>query len=128
MHRPSNAAGLSPRAVKAALPDVRVAGPTGAPVGFCIVKGDELDQLYVAAPVRGSGVAAALLGNAEARLAERGVDTAWLARAIGNERAARFYEKHRWHRVGTMVSRLETPEGMIPLEVWRFEKSLRRPG
>lgn len=108
----------------AALPDLRVAGPRGAPVGFCVVKGNELYQLYVAAESRGSGVAAALMADAEARLSALGFETGWLACAIGNERAARFYEKHGWRRVGTMVNHLETPEGAFPLEVWRYEKSL----
>jgi RimJ/RimL family protein N-acetyltransferase len=48
----------------------------------------------------------------------------WLACAIGNERAARFYEKSGWRRTGTMVSQLETPNGIFPLEVWRYEKRL----
>jgi ribosomal protein S18 acetylase RimI-like enzyme len=107
-----------------ALPTVRVTGPLGAPVGFCMIKGDELYQLYVSAQSRGSGIAAALMADAEGRLSESGVATAWLACAIGNERAARFYEKCGWRRTGTVVSRLETPNGIFPLEVWRYEKSL----
>jgi ribosomal protein S18 acetylase RimI-like enzyme len=38
-------------------------------------------------------VAAALIADAEAMLAEHGVEMAWLACAVGNNRAARFYEK-----------------------------------
>ena len=110
----------------AALADVRAVGSSGAPVGFCMLKGDELYQLYVAAPSRGSGVAAALITDAEARLSDRGVSTAWLACAIGNERAARFYEKRGWRRVGTMINQAETSEGAFLLEVWRYEKSLTR--
>jgi GNAT superfamily N-acetyltransferase len=110
----------------AALPDVRVIGPRGAPLGFSIVRGAELYQLFVSAPSRGSGVAAALIADAEARLSERGVETAWLACAIGNDRAARFYEKSGWHRVGTMLNAVETPNGTFPLDVWRYEKSLPR--
>ena len=110
--------------LKAALPDVRVVGSVGAPVGFHIGKGDELYQLFVSAESRGSGVAAALIADAEARLSERGVETAWLACAIGNERAARFYEKSGWHRAGTMVNHLDTPNGAFLLEVWRYEKTL----
>jgi GNAT superfamily N-acetyltransferase len=111
----------------AALPNVRVAGPVGAPVGFCILKGDELDQLFVSASSRGSGVAAALIADAEARLSEDGVDVAWLACARGNERAARFYEKHGWHRVATVAIQVEIRAGTLPLEVWRFEKPLTHP-
>jgi GNAT superfamily N-acetyltransferase len=108
--------------LQAALPATRVAGPSGAPAGFCIVKGDELYQLFVSAPARGSGVAAELIADAEARLSASGVHTAWLACAIGNERAARFYEKRGWRRVGTMVNQLETTSGTFLLEVWRYEK------
>lgn len=108
----------------AALPKVRVAGPPGAPLGFCMVQDDELYQLYVTAASRGSGIAAALIVDAEARLSEAGVATAWLACAIGNDRAARFYEKRGWRRVGNMLNHLETPSGVFSLEVWRYEKSL----
>jgi ribosomal protein S18 acetylase RimI-like enzyme len=112
--------------LQAALPDVRVAGPLGAPVGFSIVKGEELYQLFVSPEARGSGVAAALIADAEARLAARGVETAWLASAIGNDRAARFYEKSGWHLVGTVVNPAETSSGPFPLDVWRYEKRLAR--
>lgn len=110
--------------IRDALPRVRVVGAAGAPEGFCIVHGDELYQLFVSAASRGSGVAASLIADAEARLAASGVRTAWLACAIGNERAARFYEKHGWRRVGTMISQLDTPAGEYLLEVWRYEKVL----
>ncbi len=110
--------------MQAALAEVSVVGPPGAPLGFCMLKDDELYQLYVTAEARGSGAAAALIADGEARLAARGVATAWLACAIGNDRAARFYEKSGWHRAATFVSRLETPEGEFPLPVWRYEKPL----
>ena len=65
------------------------------------------------------------MADAEARLIRSGVETAWLACAIGNERAARFYEKSGWRRVGTMINDCETATGTFPLNVWRYEKSLR---
>ena len=110
--------------LREALPSVRVVGPLGSPRGFCIVRDAELYQLFVAAEARGTGAAVALLRDAEARLSEAGVQTAWLACAIGNDRAARFYEKQGWRRVGTMINDAETSEGSFPLEVWRYEKSL----
>lgn len=111
-----------------ALPTIRVAGPPGHPQGFCMLKHDELYQLYVSSEARGSGIAARLIKDAESRLRAAGVRTAWLACAIGNERAARFYEKHGWRRAGIMVNRLETIGGEYLLEVWRYEKALDGQG
>jgi GNAT superfamily N-acetyltransferase len=110
--------------LQAALPHVRVATSDGTVVGFCITEGDELYQLFVAADARGTGIAAALVADAEAVMAVAGIETAWLACAIGNERAARFYEKQGWRRVGNQVSRLPVPDGIFELEVWRYEKRL----
>jgi ribosomal protein S18 acetylase RimI-like enzyme len=109
--------------LRMALASVRVIGASGAPVGFCIVQDDELYQLFFSSEARGTGAAAALVADAESRLAADGVTTAWLACAIGNERAARFYEKCGWHRAGIMVNHAETSEGPFPLEVWRYEKA-----
>jgi ribosomal protein S18 acetylase RimI-like enzyme len=110
--------------LREALPHVRAAGPVDAPVAFCIVKEDQLYQLYVTAEARGSGIAAALVADAEERLVRSGVDKAWLSCAIGNERAARFYEKCGWQRKGVVTDILETTAGTFPLDVWRYEKSL----
>jgi GNAT superfamily N-acetyltransferase len=104
---------------------VRVAGAVGAPVGFYFLKGAELYQFFVSFSARGSGIAAVLMTDAEARLDESGVHTTWLACAIGNDRAARFYEKCGWLRTGTVTDYVEVPGGTFALEVWRYEKSLR---
>jgi len=111
--------------VEAALPNLRVVGPPGEPLGLYMNKDDELYQLFVAAEARGTGMAAALIVDAEIRLAEAGVETAWLACAIGNERAARFYEKCGWRRVGTMTNLAETSSRTFLLQVWRYEKVLK---
>ena len=110
--------------LRATLESLRVVGPPADPVGFCFVRGDELCQLYVSATSRGTGAAAVLIADAESRLREAGVETAWLACAVGNERAARFYEKHGWRRVGTVMHQPDDSGG-IEFEVWRYEKRLR---
>lgn len=110
--------------LRAALPTVRAMGPVGEPIGFHLVKGDELNQFYLAAKARGSGAAGALMADAEARLSAAGVDTAWLACAIGNVRAARFYEKSGWRLTATVCVPTETSAGPYPLDVWRYEKRL----
>jgi GNAT superfamily N-acetyltransferase len=104
---------------------VRVAVVAGQPVGFYELKGAELYQFYVSSGARGSGVAAVLIADAEAHLREGGVHTARLACAVGNDRAARFYEKCGWLKTGTVTDDVVVPGGSFPLEVWRYEKSLR---
>lgn len=68
----------------------------GALVGFVMVVGDEVEQLFVSPAWRGTGVAADLLAVAEARIAAAGHGEAWLAVVVGNARARRFYEKQGW--------------------------------
>jgi GNAT superfamily N-acetyltransferase len=103
---------------------MRVIDLSGSPAGFHYLAGDELDQFYVAAEARGTGAAALLIADAEQRLHEAGIGNAWLACAIGNIRAARFYEKSGWRRNGTMTFNAETSAGPLPLEAWRYEKRL----
>jgi ribosomal protein S18 acetylase RimI-like enzyme len=107
------------------LAEVRVIGPADKPLGFCMLKEDELYQLFVSAAARGTGVAVALMADAEARLAARGIATAWLSCAIGNDRAARFYAKNGWQNMGRFITPVETQNGPFELELWRFEKRLR---
>jgi GNAT superfamily N-acetyltransferase len=109
----------------ALLPDLRVIGAAGRPLGFSITKDDELYQLFVSAEARGTGVAKALIAEVEQRLATNGVKIAWLACAVGNDRAARFYEKSGWHLARNFTSEIPVPDGIFELEVWRYEKELR---
>lgn len=104
---------------------IRVLGPPGEPVGFHVVAGSLLDHLYVAAQVRGTGLAAILLTDAEERLAKQGHAIGWLTCAVGNDRAARFYAKHGWKLAGTVVERAPVLLGAIPVTVWRYEKGFR---
>ncbi|MGE3249495.1 MAG: N-acetyltransferase family protein [Hyphomonadaceae bacterium] len=106
------------------LPTVRVIERDGAAIGFHFLKDDELNQFYLAATARGSGAANALMADAETHLAQAGLTRAWLSCAIGNDRAARFYEKAGWTRAGTMIDWPQTAEGPFRLETWRYEKAL----
>jgi ribosomal protein S18 acetylase RimI-like enzyme len=106
------------------LSQIRVIGPVGQPLGFSWTKEDELYQLYVSAAARGTGIARTLITDGEQQIAGVGIQAAWLACAIGNERAAKFYEKSGWHRIGVVTSKLPTPDGIFSLEVWRYEKDL----
>lgn len=106
------------------LADVRTIGSAGRPIGFSLLKENELYQFYVDGSARGTGVAMVLMTDALARLRRANVGTAWLACAIGNDRAARFYERCGWHRAGVEVSRLPLRSGVFALNVWRYEITL----
>ena len=79
---------------------------TGDLLGFVMVVGDEVEQVFVGRAARGSGLAAELLAVAEQRVAAGGHTSAWLAVVAGNARARRFYEKQGW-----------VDEGDLPYEV-----------
>jgi GNAT superfamily N-acetyltransferase len=67
--------------------DTTVAVIDGQVAGFVMVVGDEVEQVYVAAPHRGTGVADMLMAEAERRVGRNGHATAWLAVVAGNARA-----------------------------------------
>lgn len=112
------------RRVDELIPIIRVAETQEAAVGFHIVREDELYQLYVSASHRGAGPAKLLIKDAETMLRKNGIRRAWLACAIGNDRAARFYEKHGWHCAGVIVQETSIEGGTFPIEVWRFERRI----
>jgi GNAT superfamily N-acetyltransferase len=93
-------------------------------LGFTMVNDDELYQLYAGAAARGRGVAQALIQDFEDRMLNAGHRKIWLACAIGNERAARFYTKMGWTNVREEAVELETLADPFTLTVWRFEKTL----
>ncbi|WP_246142718.1 GNAT family N-acetyltransferase [Nocardioides rubriscoriae] len=96
--------------------DTTVAEVDGAVAGFTMVVGDEVEQVYVAAGHRGSGVAEVLLDHAVRRVAAAGHDEAWLAVVEGNARARRFYERRGWR-----------DEGALPYEVVSGGRTLVSP-
>src|SRR5688500_16166524 len=55
----------------------------GSLLGFVMVVGDEVEQVFVTRSARGTRVAEDLLAEAERRVAAAGHDTAWLAVVVG---------------------------------------------
>ena len=104
--------------------DFRVATVGPMLAGFYLCKENEVNQFHIASQMRGSGFAATLMADAAAHLRANGHRTIWLACAIGNDRARRFYEKVGWVLTGTQEVPLETATDPIPMTIWRFEKAL----
>jgi len=104
--------------------NARIGVNGGDVLGLCMTRDNELFQLYVSPKAHGQGLAQALLADAEIRLLDAGHEVAWLSCAVGNERAARFYEKSGWKNVGIRTMNLDETQGISPFQVWRFEKRL----
>jgi putative acetyltransferase len=85
--------------------ETTVAVVDGEVAGFVMVVDDEVEQVFVSAGHRGSGLAGVLLDEAERQVA-RAHEVAWLAVVVGNARARRFYERRGW-----------ADEGDLPYEV-----------
>ena len=102
--------------------DTVVATVDGAVAGFIMVVGDEVEQVYVASEHRGTGLAAALLTEAERLVAVNGHDRAWLAVAPGNARARRFYERRGWVDEGLFDYPAATADGPMPVPCRRYVK------
>lgn len=115
------------RLAAARVHDTTVAEVDGGVAGFVTVVGDEVEQVYVAAGARGSGVAAELLGFAEAVVA-KSADVAWLAVVAGNAWARRFYERQGWHDAGPITYLAEIDGGRFEVPCRRYERRVRRPG
>ena len=82
--------------------DTTVAEVDGVLVGFIMIAGDEVEQVFVDPERHGTGVAAVLLDDAERQVAGAGYDEAWLAVVAGNARARAFYEKRGWSDTGEL--------------------------
>jgi GNAT superfamily N-acetyltransferase len=113
-----------------AIADNAVADPAGTGsvggevAGFVMVVGDEVEQVYVSADHRGSGVAAVLITEAERQVKANGYAEAWLAVATGNARARRFYERSGWTDAGALDYPADTENGPIPVPCHRYTKQV----
>jgi GNAT superfamily N-acetyltransferase len=104
--------------------DTVVAVVGGAVAGFVMVVDDEVEQVYVSSRHRGTGVAAALLGEAERRVRTNGYERAWLAVVAGNARARRFYERMGWTDEGAFDYSAASAGTTIPVPCQRYVKRL----
>jgi GNAT superfamily N-acetyltransferase len=111
------------RRVPPRIPRTTVATGDGRVLGFVTVHDDEVEQLFVTAGARGTGVADALLRHAE-QVIGAGHDVAWLAVANGNARARRFYERNGWRDAAPIDYHAEIEGGSIPVPCRRYEKAL----
>jgi GNAT superfamily N-acetyltransferase len=100
--------------------DTTVVVVDGEVAGFVMVVGDEVEQVYVDARHRGSGVAGALLAEAARQVKADGHDRAWLAAAAGNARARRFYERQGWRDEGPFDYPVSTEQGAIMVTCHRY--------
>jgi GNAT superfamily N-acetyltransferase len=92
--------------------------------GFIMVAGAEVEQVYVAAEHRGSGVARLLLAEAERLVAAGGHPRAWLAVVAGNERARRFYARAGWVDEGPFEYAAGFEGGTVTVPAHRYAKAL----
>ena len=122
----------SPELLAARVPSMieaaTVAVADGSVAGFVVVRGDEVEQMYVSERSRGTGAAGELLTRAESLIA-RHFDRGWLAVVAGNEQAIGFYERHGWRDHGEFDHITWTPDGgTIPVPCRRYEKLVRPDG
>ena len=104
--------------------DTSVAEVDGEVAGFVMVVADEVEQVYVDAAHRGTGIAGLLLTEAERRVAVGGHGRAWLAVAVGNDRAKRFYERQGWVDEGVSDHPAPVAGGSIPVSCHRMVKNV----
>ncbi|MDF0602414.1 GNAT family N-acetyltransferase [Psychromarinibacter sp. C21-152] len=94
----------TPDAFRKAVPKltrpVRVGLTEGGIGGFVAWQDDGIDYLFLARAVRGTGLAQALMARAEAEIAAAGHTVARIDHVEGNARAARFYAREGWRRIG----------------------------
>jgi ribosomal protein S18 acetylase RimI-like enzyme len=104
--------------------EMTVAVVDEAIAGFVLVVADEIEQVYVSASHRGTGVADALLGEAERQVRENGHAKAWLAVVAGNARARAFYERAGWRDEGPFEYAAASENGPIAVPCQRYTKQV----
>ncbi len=114
-----------PARAREAIPAAWVAERDGRLLGFVTAVGDEVKQLFVDRPARGTGVASELLRKGAELVAAAGHDVAWLAVVTGNARARAFYEREGWRDAGPLAYQAATAVGPVTVPTHRYERDLR---
>ncbi|MFE5311307.1 GNAT family N-acetyltransferase [Isoptericola sp. NPDC056605] len=109
-----------PERARGRVADTTVAVHGGAVVGFVMIAGDEVDQLYVDRAARGADVGGTLLRRAAQAVRDAGHSRAWLAVATGNAPARRFYARQGWVDEGRFAHRAPVPGGAVEVDCHRF--------
>jgi GNAT superfamily N-acetyltransferase len=104
------------------LAETTVATVDGVVAGFVMVVADEVEQVYVAAAHRGTGVADVLISEAERQVRANGHRKAWLAVITANARARAFYERSGWVDEGPFDYGARTEDGTIAVPCRRYTK------
>ena len=104
--------------------DTTVATVGGVVAGFVMVVDDEVEQVYVSALHRGTGVAAVLMGEAERQVRANGHRKGWLSVVPGNARARAFYERTGWFDEGPFDYAAAAEDGSIAVPCLRYTKLL----
>ena len=106
------------------LTDTTVAVSEGEIAGFVMVVHAEIEQVYVARPHRGTGVADVLVAEAERLIGDAG-HTRRVARRRCRNRARRFYERRGWSDHGLFDYQAASDRGPIPVPSHRYVKELQ---
>ena len=104
--------------------DIRVVGELGAPLGFCLIKGAEIYQIFVNPAAQGTGAASVLITDGLDRIRKGGHKLAKLDVNPENARAIAFYEKMGWQQKGVETIMLDTLTDPYPLPCLVMTKTL----
>ena len=104
--------------------DTEVLEVDGEVVGFTMLCGDEVEQVFLAPSARGAGHADRLLLGAERRLAAAGHERGWLAVVPGNARARAFYARRGWVDEGPFDHEPTVGSGRVLVHCHRYAKDV----
>lgn len=115
------------RRLAALHPGIRAAADAAGPLGFCAIRAEgpgEIDQLFLAPRARGTGLAARLLADGEARLRAAGCTRPILNCLPENARARAFYRRQGWEERGIERVPVSTRAGPVAFTCIVLEKRL----